>query len=243
MGKLAQGRRIYLVRREGVMAEKTVTKREHRDRSDEVLAFINQYHEKNGIAPTEREIMTGVGLRSTSNVDYYRKKLVKAGRLECEKKIARGLRSPAAGSKPSAQNYMIPLLGNIAAGIPILIPGQGASASAAQFEIEVPESYLPGGISIENVFALKVVGDSMRDAMIQDGDTVLVYKTLNIHNGEIVAAWLVKEETTTLKRVRFTGNGVWLEPENPSAAFKPTFYLPEEVDLQGKVLGVLRLYL
>jgi repressor LexA len=222
--------------------QKATQKREHRDRSDEVLAYINDCNEK-GRPPTEREIMTAVGLHSPSAVDYYVRKLKTAGKLIRIKKSSRGLSLKSASKRQSpTSTIQLPGLGNIAAGIPIMVPGQDKMGEAALFEVEIPESYIPAGISPREVFALRVDGDSMRDAMIQDGDTVLVYKTQNVRNGDIVAAWLLKEHTTTLKRVRFTTRGIWLEPENPSSAFPKSFYLPEEIDIQGKVLGVLRLY-
>jgi repressor LexA len=219
-------------------------RREHRDRSEEILAFIKQYTERERRPPSWREIQVAVGVKSSSTVAYYLNKLISAGKLEKKGFLARGVAIPSgSGTKFSGRNRLIPGLGSIAAGIPIMIPGQGALVEAAPIEVEVPESYIPSEIPSQDVFALRVVGDSMRDAMIQDGDTVLIQKTQDVHNGDIVVAWLVKEETTTLKRIRFTERGrIWLEPENPASAFKKTLFDVDEVDIQGKVLGVLRFY-
>ena len=215
-------------------------KRVRRERSQEVLQFLRDYIALHGRSPSEREIMQGVGLSSTSNVDYYLNKLVDARQVVWDKKISRGIMLPVK-KEPPKRGPSVPMLGSIITGPPIHIPGEGLSAYDGP-RIDIPESFLPRGVSESDVFALRVVGDSMRDAMILEGDTVLIHKTQNIRNGEIVAAWLINEETTTLKRIRFDEAGFWLEPENPSSAFKPTHYRPGEVEIQGKLLGVLRLY-
>ena len=234
---------LSVIKSEGPMAEKIAIKREYRNRSADVLKFIAQYKKKEGRAPTEREIADAVGLHSTSGVHRYLNLLSKMGKLDRKEKSARGLSLPVESKvKISERNTPIPGLGNIAAGIPIMVPGQGSIFETAQVEIEIPESYLPLGISSQDVFALHVVGDSMRDAMIMDGDTVLVHKTQSVRSGDIVVAWILEEDTTTLKRIRFSERGLWLEPENPSSEFRKAFFEPDKVEIQGKVLGVLRLY-
>lgn len=215
-------------------------KREKRDRSEDVLTFFKGYLREQGRPPTDREIIDAIGLKSTSGAAYYIKKLIEDGKLEKQENVSRGLSLPRRQETP--QSLTVPVLGRIAAGIPIMVPGTGLTRENAIGQVDVPESYIPPGVSLEDVFALEVSGDSMRDAMILDGDTVILHKTSNFHNGDIVAAWIVSEETTTLKRVRLTDKGVWLKPENPSNEFKETYYTLDDVELQGKVLGVLRLY-
>jgi repressor LexA len=125
--------------------------------------------------------------------------------------------------------------------MPIDTPGQNHAGESPLFSVDVPESYIPRGVDSADVYALRVVGESMRDAMIADGDIVLIHRTKNINNGDIVVAWLLDEHTTTLKRITRTENALWLDPENPSDAYKRTSYNPNKVDIQGKLLCVLRL--
>jgi repressor LexA len=214
-------------------------KSEKRTRTEQVFEFIKKYQREHGRPPTDREIAQGVGLRSPSTADYHVKKLIAAGKMDKERHVARGLSL----QEPwlALELVRIPILGRIAAGTPIFIPDTGPTAENGIGYVDIPRSNLPQTISMKDVFALEVSGESMRDANIHDGDIVILHKTANIKSGDIVAAWIVSESTTTLKRVRFTEKGLWLEPENPSDDFKETYYARDDVILQGRFLCIAHL--
>jgi repressor LexA len=95
---------------------------------------------------------------------------------------------------------------------------------------------LPG--STEGLFALTVSGDSMIDAMVNDGDIVIMRQQNTAHNGDMVAVWLSPGDTTTLKYFYNEGDRVRLQPANPT--MEPIYMSPEQVQVQGKVMMVLR---
>lgn len=181
---------------------------------EEILAFLRDFSAQNGYAPTVREIMGAVGLRSTASVYYHLSALNDAGLISMDGGKNRTIRLPEAGG--------IPVIGAVAAGAPIL----------AQENIE---GYLPwnGG---ENCFALRVKGDSMVDAGILSGDKVIVRPQPTAEHGEIVVALLGDE--ATVKRLSRKDGQVWLLPENP--AYSPID--GREAQIIGKVCAVYREY-
>jgi repressor LexA len=250
---------------------RTAATTEHPDRRAEVLSYIHHCEVDNHRAPTYKEIGSQVGLNSNGAVDFQIQKLINEHKLiklpgarglrvvnECtcpsqlqSTQIAAAAPTDLPEGKPTHTPFAlrlksvavlaIPGLGPVAAGVPIETPGQNHAGESPLFSVDVPESYIPRGVDSADVYALRVAGESMRDAMIADGDIVLIHRTKNINNGDIVVAWLLEEHTTTLKRITRTENTLWLEPENPSDAYKRTSYNPQNVDIQGKLLCVLRL--
>ena len=163
-------------------------------KQQEILDFLRQYCAEYGFAPSTREIAQAVGLRSTASVHYHMQELARRGLIEMDGSKMRAVRvSPAA---PSGQ---VPVVGVVTAGQPIL--------AAENIEGYVPWDGEPG------CFALRVRGDSMRDAGILPGDKVIVRPQPSAHHGEIVVALLGDE--ATVKRLSLRG-GVWLMPENPA---------------------------
>jgi len=231
------------------------------DRNEQTFKAIKKlWKEKNG-SPTLREIGIEIGIASTFLIQGYVKNLIKQGKIKRdESKGSRNLIIVELLSPKSTatlkQNSRVVLLGSrkdileipnfgaIAAGSPLHLPNASFSnADKDQSDhavVQIPESYLPEGVKAGDVFALHVEGNSMRDAMLTDGDIVILQRTsiAQVKDGEIVAAWIINTQETTLKRFERTKRGIVLRPENPT--YKPLHLQPDEVDIQGKLLAVLR---
>ncbi len=192
---------------------------------DFVAAFIRDQ----GYPPSVREIGRAVGLRSPSTVHFHLKHLEEAGYIEKDAGKGRALALAGRGSPPPPPPEppadRVPIVGNVAAGTPILAE-------------ECIEDYLPfdtGGRTGE-YFALRVRGDSMVNAGILDGDLVVVHQQPSAYNGEIVVALL--EDEATVKRLSRKGGKVWLLPENE--AYSPID--GTHASILGKVAAVVRRY-
>lgn len=190
-------------------------------RQSQILQFIRQAIQEKGFPPSVREIARHFRMASPNAVHGHLKALRGKGRLESTGAMHRGLR--VAGERAAVQ---VPILGRVQAGLPVLAD-------------ENIESYLPVGrdmVRSGRVFALRVKGDSMKEAGILDWDTVIVRQQTTAENGAIVVA--LKGEEATVKRYR-QRRGEWLlEPANP--AFEP--FPAKDFDLLGIVVGVIRSY-
>jgi repressor LexA len=218
----------------------------------ELIRFIQQRLEETGISPSFEEMKEALDLKSKSGVHRLISALEERGFLRRLPNRARALEvvrqpedvTPARGSVASnvvsmpapaprvaeAANDVIelPLHGRIAAGAPI-------EALEGQSTLPVPAALLGPG----EHYALEVSGDSMIEAGIFDGDFALVRRTNVARDGEIVVA-LVRGEEATLKYLRKEGGQIRLDPAN--ATYDPQFYRPDEVEVQGKLAGLLRRY-
>src|SRR4029453_7817011 len=192
-------------------------------RQKEILDFIREYRERQGIPPTQREIRERFELSSFGTVQKHLKRLEEKGALSREWNRSRGI-SPA---EPKTGAREIPLLGAVAAGRPIE-PFPDAET------IEVPATLLGRG----DHFVLRVRGDSMVDDGIRDGDYVVVSKRSTAQNGQTVVA-LIRGEAT-LKRYYAEGARVRLQPAN--SAMKPLTIDSRDVTVQGVVTGLIRTY-
>jgi repressor LexA len=237
-------------------------------KQQELLVFINQRLAQGGVSPSFEEMKDALDLKSKSGIHRlisgleergfirrlpHRARALEVVRLPEETAIA--ARRQAASPTPTDRNKFSPtvirgdfknagngaapangnetvelqLLGRIAAGTPIeALTGHKASVS-------VPPSLLGNG----DHYALEVAGDSMIDAGIMDGDTVLIQKTEHAENGAIVVA-LVDENEVTLKRLRKRGDSIALEPANK--AYETRIFGPDRVKVQGKLVGLMRRY-
>lgn len=222
----------------------------------ELLCFIHNSLEESGVSPSFEEMKDALGLKSKSGVHRLISALEERGFLRRLPNRARALevtKLPEGGNlKPAPSNVVnimtdtvlsaplkeipvasndvieIPLHGKIAAGVPI-------EALEGQSALSVPAALLGSG----EHYALEVSGDSMIEAGILDGDYALIQRTETARNGEIVVA-LVHDEEATLKYL-FKDNGqVRLDPANP--AYEPQIFGPGEVQIQGKMAGLLRRY-
>jgi repressor LexA len=208
------------------------------ERQGKILRFLETFTRENEYPPTIREIGAAVGISSTSVVNYNLNVLEKKGYITRDKIVSRGLRlmdRSGSGSRRARNDVIsIPLLGRIAAGEPIPIP----DSDLPPFGYETIE--LTRGIigREEDIYALQVRGNSMVDALIHDGDIVVMKHQEEAANGELVAVWLKDEKETTLKRFYLEGGQVRLQPANPT--MKPIFVHPANVEVQGKVVLVIR---
>ena len=176
----------------------------------------------NSIPPTVREICEATGIRSTSTVHAALSALEENGYIIRDAKSSRSIRLSSSGD-----SCMVPVLGKVTAGQPILA-------------VEDIESYIPYPISAEHsdsLFALRVSGLSMRDAGILDGDIIVANKDLQSFNGDIVVA-LIDDEATVKRLVLENGKKPYLLPENPD--FAPIY--PESMEILGRVVGSFRKY-
>jgi repressor LexA len=199
-------------------------------RQREILAFVNEHAAQHGYPPTVREIGTAVGLTSSSTVHAHLANLERLGLLRRDPAKPRALNlvgRPAKAAPPPEQPgvRMLPLLGQIAAGAPLLAEGQ------VEELLPVPELLTASG---EN-FLLRVRGDSMIDDGIHDGDYVVLRRQDTAENGEIVAA-LVDGGEATVKRLYREDGRVRLQPANASMA--PIY--ADDVVVLGRVVGVFR---
>jgi repressor LexA len=201
-------------------------------RQRQVYDFISRFVTERGYSPSFEEIGGGLGLNSLATVHKHITNLEKKGLLTRDYNRSRSidLLPPKGKLKQSmAVNSMmaLPLLGRIAAGQPIEALQNPETISLADF------------VQSRDVFVLEVGGDSMQDEGILDGDYVLVEKTKVAHNGDIVVA-LVEGSETTLKRFYKEGDNIRLQPSN--ANMDPIIRHASVVQIQGRVIGVLRKY-
>ncbi len=215
-------------------------------RQQDMLRFMTIFVRDNGYPPSIREIGDECDIGSTSVVNYNLNKLVDAGYIERSGRVSRGLRivrnipdSRSATSLASVQPLQVALVGRIAAGEPISLPEDIAHHIDEDDYISVPPALL-GNSEPSEVFALMVRGDSMIDAMIQNGDIVILRRQHTADNGDMVAAWLKEDSETTLKHFYRRGDMIELQPANP--AYQPLHVLPADCEIKGKVLSVMRTY-
>jgi len=201
-------------------------------RQREVYDFISRFVSKNGYSPSFEEIGDGLQLNSLATVHKHVTNLEKKGLLTRDYNRSRSidLLPPKGKLKQSMSvntSVVLPLMGRIAAGQPIQAIEKPETISLADF------------VRSKEVFVLEVRGDSMQDEAIIDGDYVLVEKARTAHNGDIVVA-LVDQNDATLKRFYREGDNIRLQPSN--VTMKPIVVPAASVDVQGRVIGVLRKY-
>jgi len=200
-----------------------------------IIDFIRQFLVARGYPPTIRDIASGCGISSTSVVDYNLNILEKEGNIRRHHEVSRGIellgRLPVPGYR-----HQVPIIGQIAAGEPIPVPTPDTWDIAASSEtLEVPEDLTRGR---DGVYALKVKGSSMVDALINDGDIVLMQYVNAVDNGETAAVWLKAEKEATLKKVYSEPGRIRLQPAN--SQMPPIYAEPDNVEIQGRVIAVIR---
>jgi len=157
------------------------------ERHQRILDFLFEYQRENRYPPSIREIGNKTGITSTSVVNYYLDQLEKKGMIERDRKISRGVR--LSGLNSSSDTLRIPILGPIAAGLPLpeLDPNVSYMTDSEANAVDIARSLLPAKEKGDNLFALEVKGNSMIDAMINDGDIVVIRQASDARNGEMVA--------------------------------------------------------
>ena len=211
--------------------------KELRPRQKAMLEFIRRFIEENDYPPTIREIGAAVGISSTSVVNYNLDQLEKKGHIIRNREVSRGLR--LVDSQSGRRVRTVPFYGEIAAGEPISIPDDPTNVVQS---IVVPADMLPG---TGEIFALKVKGQSMIDALVDDGDIILVRSQPQVETKEMAVVEIVEEGVesgATLKYFYNQGDQIELRPANPDPAYQPIVVPAEQVRVRGKVIGVIRRY-
>lgn len=205
-------------------------------RQQEILEFIQKFMDERQFPPTVRDIQAGCQISSTSVVDYNLHKLQQNGFLRRLPEVSRGIELIGEGLRGSKRDIIsVPIMGNIAAGEPLHVPDALTTADEGYEHVDLPASMIGGA---KNVFALRVKGESMIDALVADGDLVLLEPTSEVNNGDMVAAWINDKEETTLKRFYIEGDMVRLQPAN--STMKPILVPASNVSVRGRVVGVFR---
>lgn len=203
------------------------------ERCKQVLAFIESYQLDHNKPPSLQEIADGTGIKSRGGQIYpIINKLIEDGRLERDPGVSRGIRLP------NNSLLSIPMKGIIAANNrnPEIVMDEDPHAT-----FELLRELIPTKIDRSKIYALKVNGDSMKDAMIADGDTVLMKQGDEWHEGDIVAVWLSKEGAVTLKKIYQGRPGIIkLKPKNPK--HQTRVEKQEDIKVLGRIVSVIRKY-
>jgi repressor LexA len=195
-----------------------------------ILDYIRDFIEEHDYPPSIRQIQEACDISSTSVVDYNLRILEKQGQIRRDREVSRAI-EVLHGGRRAARVVPVPIIGTIAAGQPIPVPTDATDMSDV---IEVS----PEMVGERDVFALRVKGTSMIDALVNDGDVVILERTSAPRDGEMVAAWLVKEEETTLKKIYREGDRVRLQPANET--MQPIYTEAGNVEVQGRVIAAIR---
>lgn len=201
------------------------------EKQQRILDFVQEFLDEHDYPPSIRDIQQGCEISSTSVVDYNLKRLEERGLLHRDREISRAIQLPGAQSRRRIQT--VPVLGKIAAGLPIPTPPEVLPEGYE--EIEVTDDQLKGRT---NAFALRVEGTSMIDALINDGDIVILEPTQSCDDGDVVAVWLKSENETTLKKLFHEGDRIRLQPMN--STMQAFYTTPDNIEVQGKVLSAIR---
>lgn len=202
------------------------------DRQREILDFITMFIDQTGVQPTYREIGEALGIRSLNGVSDHLKAIERKGFIErnCVRGAPRSLRLTSAAQGELEDGVTsIPLLGSVAAGVPLL------ASENYDTSIRIDNSMLPSG---GDLFALKVSGESMIEDGICDGDTLFVQKTQTARDGEI-AVVLVDDEAT-VKRIYREGSTLRLQPSNSDMSPIIVDRNSGDVSILGVAVGVFR---
>ncbi|MDY0020094.1 MAG: transcriptional repressor LexA [Anaerolineae bacterium] len=207
------------------------------ERQENILASIQESLGSNGYPPTIRELGEKIGVKSTSLITYYLEQLEALGYITRDRSISRGIRLTGQGEQiPKSveieqETIAIPYLGYIVASEPIAV-----EALSGDETLELNRALF--GRNVANLYALTVKGDSMIDALIHQGDTIILRHQERVENGEMAAVWVDDPGETTLKKVYYEGSRVRLQPANPT--MKPIYVPAGNLRIQGKVVMVIR---
>ncbi|MCX6056478.1 MAG: transcriptional repressor LexA [Chloroflexi bacterium] len=225
------------------------------ERHRKIMEFLTKFQDTNGYSPSIRQIGDNINVKSTSLVNYYLNRLHELGYIERENRISRSIRVvqsvksefdiPGKISEVfrSAGNMIsdlvsIPIAGRIVASAPLPMPTSDLNYYDAESSVDIARSLLPSR-DVSDLFALEVSGDSMMDAMVNDGDIVVMKKAVSANNGEMVAVWLDDKDETTLKYFYKEATRIRLQPANPN--MKPIYVEdPKSLRIMGKVVLVIR---
>jgi repressor LexA len=201
-------------------------------KQQKIYDYIRGFVDEHDYPPSIRQIQEACGISSTSVVDYNLRILEKSGFIRRDREVSRAIEVLHGGER-RPRVVPVPIIGTIAAGQPIPVPDAATYDPSDAVEVS-PE--LVGGR--EDVFALRVKGTSMIDALVNDGDIVLLQAAQAARDGEMVAAWLVREQEATLKKYYHEGDRIRLQPANET--MDPIYTDASNVEIQGKVIAAIR---
>ena len=216
------------------------------ERHKNILKFLERFQIENGFPPSIRQIGENTNISSTSVVNYYLNQLEEMSFIERESNVSRGIRllrtlegNLVSTTQTISDLFSVPVIGWIVAGEPVPVPSSDFNYYDQETGIEIARSLLSPREKTEELFALEVEGDSMIDAMVNDGDIVVMRPVNRAENGEMVAVWLSDRDETTLKYFYNENGKIRLQPANPM--MKPIIIdNPAQVQVQGKVVLVIR---
>ncbi len=216
------------------------------ERHKRILKFLEKFQAENGFPPSIREIGENTNISSTSVVNYYLNQLEEMNFIERESNVSRGIRmlktlegNLVQAAQTVMEMFSVPIVGRIVAGEPVPVPSSDFNYYDQETGIDIARSLLSPREKTEDLFALEVQGDSMIDAMVNDGDIVVMRPVSQVENGEMVAVWLSDRDETTLKYFYHENGKVRLQPANP--LMNPIIIdNPSQVQVQGKVVLVIR---
>jgi repressor LexA len=200
-------------------------------RQSRIIDFLREFIEEKSYPPSIREIQRGCNISSTSVVEYNLRILEREGHIRRDREVSRAIEL----SVRSRGMVRVPVIGYIAAGEPIPVPSADTWSLEVLESLELTRDLTRGK---EGVYALKVKGTSMIDALIGDGDLVVMEQAVTAENGEMVAVWLKREKEATLKRFYLERGRIRLQPANEE--MEPLYVDPGDVEIQGRVIGVVR---
>lgn len=197
-----------------------------------ILNFIRKFLDERKYTPTVRDIARGCNISTPSVVQYHLNKLESQGHIYRDPKVFRSIRLV---EKKREAVSSVPLMGTIAAGQPIPVPTSDSWTSIPEETLQLTDEVIRGK---KGIYALRVKGTSLIDALVGDGDIVLLQPASAVEEGEVAAIWLKTEQEVTLKKVYHEASQIRLQPANKE--MKPMYYQSEDVEIQGRVIGILR---
>jgi repressor LexA len=202
------------------------------DTRSRILNFIRRFLDRRGYAPTVRDIARGCNISTPSVVQYHLNMLEEQGFIRRDPAVFRSIQ--LVERKRQAVSS-VPLLGTIAAGSPIPVPAPDSWTTTPEETLQ-----LTGELTQDkkDIYALRVKGTSLVDAFVDDGDIVIIQQITTVEDGELAAVWLKTRQEVTLKKIYREKDRIRLQPANRT--MKPMYFAPEEVEIQGKVIAVLR---
>jgi len=205
------------------------------DKQKHIIGYIDRFLSEKGYPPSIRDIQAGCKISSTSVVDYNLNILEGRGYLRRHADVSRGIK--LLNKEPAAELFVaVPVIGIIAAGQPVPVPAPDTwDVTASAETMNVPRELTRDR---DSIYALRVKGTSMIDALINDGDIVLMQYVNAVENGEMAAVWLREEKEATLKKVYLEPDRVRLQPANEQ--MRPLYAAPGNVEIQGRVIAVVR---
>jgi repressor LexA len=200
-----------------------------------ILDFIREFIDEHDYPPSIRQIQEACDISSTSVVDYNLRKLERLGHIRRDREVSRAIELLPPGGRRQ-RVVPVPIIGTIAAGEPIPVPSADTWAGYDPDQtVEVAPEMLGRH---EHIYGLRVKGTSMIDALVNDGDIVLLEQATAANDGEMVVAWLRREQEATLKKLYHEGAQVRLQPANTT--MEPIFTDADNVEVQGRVIASIR---